>query len=462
LVEVQWVLEAYAILLSSLLLTGGSLGDRFGRRRVFLIGTAVFALASLGCALAPGVRWLIAFRGVQGIGGALLVPGSLAILASCFGGSDRGRAIGTWSGFSAMTTAVGPVLGGWLVDHLTWRWAFLVNIPIACAVVVISLWRVPESRGETAGSNLDWPGALLATVGLGGVVYALLESPGLGWKHPAVLATMALGLLALAAFVAVERRAPDPMLRLDLFRSRRFAGANVLTLFLYSGLSGVLVFLPLDLIQVHGYSAAAAGASLLPFIVLMFLLSRWSGGLYDRMGARLPLVAGCSIAAAGFVLFVLPGVGGGYWTTFFPATVVLGLGMATAVAPLTTAVMSSVPESHSGAASGINNAVSRVAGLVAVAVFSVIMLHAFERRLERKMEEQALPPAVRAQLRSQSAHLAAAAIPQDLEAADRTKLRRGVGESFVAGFRQISVASAALALLAAATAAATMGGRVKP
>jgi len=274
-------------------------------------------------------------------------------------------------------------------------------------------------------------------------------------------AALVLGILALIAFVAVERRAPDPMLRLDLFRSRRFAGANVLTLFLYGGLSGVLVFLPLNLIQVQGYSAAAAGASLLPFILLMFSLSRWSGGLYDRLGARRPLVAGSSIAAAGFALYALPGVGGNYWTTFFPATLVLGLGMATAVAPLTTAVMSSVPEAYAGAASGINNAVSRVAGLVAVAVFSVIMLQIFEHRLEGKMEEQALPPAARAQMRSQSTRLAATTIPPDLPAADRLMARRAVADSFVAGFRWISMASAVLALLAAGTAATMIGGDTK-
>jgi len=462
LVDVQWVIEAYTLLLASLLLTGGSLGDRFGRRRVFLVGTAVFALASLGCALASSVRMLIAFRLVQGVGGALLVPGSLAILAASFGESDRGRAIGTWSGFSSITAAIGPVLGGWLIDHLSWRWGFLVNLPIACAVVAISLWRVPESRGETAGAALDWPGAFLVTAGLGGVVYALLEAANRGWRDSRVLIAFGLGVVSLASFLAVERRSAEPMLRLDLFRSRDFTGANILTLFLYGALSGLLVFLPLDLIQVQGYSAAAAGASLLPFIVLMFLLSSWSGGLYDRMGPRRPLILGCSIAAAGFALFVLPGAGSPYWTTFFPATIVLGFGMAMSVAPLTTTVMTSVPDEHAGAASGINNAVSRVAGLIAVAVFSAVMLSVFERRLEGKMAEAAIPESARQEMRSQASRLAAAPAPSDLGEAERNRVRRAVVESFVAGFRRIAVLSAVLALLAAGTAGAMIGNAGKP
>ena len=457
LVEVQWVIEAYTLLLSSLLLTGGSLGDRFGRRRVFVLGTAVFALASLGCALAPAIGWLIAFRTIQGIGGALLVPGSLAILASSFGEADRGRAIGTWSGFSSITAAVGPVLGGWLIDHLSWRWGFLVNLPIAIAVVAISLRQVPESRGEAVGAKLDWAGSLLVTVGLGGVVYGLLESSRLGWRNAGVLAALVLGVLAFVAFVAVERRERDPMLPMDLFRSRTFAGANLLTLCLYGALSGVLVFLPLNLIQVQGYSAAAAGAAFLPFILLMFLLSRWSGGLFDRLGARRPLIAGCSISALGLALFALPGIGGSYWTTFFPATFVLGLGMATAVAPLTTAVMSAVPRAKAGAASGINNAVSRVAGLIAVAVFSLLMLRVFDHRLEKKLVEQTIPESALHQMRSQESRLAAAPLPAGLDADARERLRRAVLESFVAGFRSVAVAAAALALLAAGAAAAWIG-----
>ena len=305
-IGIQWVVEAYSLFLSALLLVGGSLGDRYGRRRIFNIGVVIFALASAFCGLAANIEQLIVARSVQGIGGALLVPGSLALISSSFNEKERGKAIGTWSGFSAITTAIGPVLGGWLVEHWSWRAAFFLNMPLAVAVLVISVWKVPETREKNHHGRLDWLGAGLATIGLGGVVYGLIESPRLGFSNRMVLVTLIGGVLALAAFVFNEARTKNPMVPLGLFQSRDFAGANILTLFLYAALSGMFFFFTLNLIQIQGYSATAAGAALLPFVALMFSLSRWSGGLIDRFGARLPLTIGPTIAAAGFAFLLFP------------------------------------------------------------------------------------------------------------------------------------------------------------
>src|SRR6184192_727345 len=379
-VDVQWVIEAYSLLLAALLLVGGSLGDHYGRRRIFLIGTALFAVASAWCGLATGIAQLIVARGAQGLGAALLVPGSLAIISSSFPENERGRAIGTWSGFSAITTAVGPVIGGWLIEHISWRAVFFINIPIALLVIFISLGSVPESSDkESAG--LDWRGAIVGTLGLGALVYGLIESSRLGFGDRSLIAALAVAIALLALFFIVEARIPHPMLPLSLFRSRMFAGANLLTFLLYGALGGTLFFLPLNLIQVQHYSATAAGAAFLPFILIMFLLSRWAGGLVERYGPRLPLVIGPVITAIGYVLFLLPGIGGNYWTNFFAPVVVLGLGMAITVAPLTTTVMSSIGQNRAGIASGVNNAVARTASLIAIAVLGVVMIHVFKTNL---------------------------------------------------------------------------------
>ena len=450
-IGLQWVVEAYALFLSALLLVGGSLGDRYGRRRIFDIGVVIFAIASAFCGFAANIEQLIIARAVQGMGGALLVPGSLALISASFDEDTRGKAIGTWSGFSAITTAIGPVLGGWLVEHLTWRAAFFLNLPLAVAVLVISFWKVPESSEKQHHGSLDWVGAALATLGLGGVVYGLIESPRLGFSNPLVLLTLIGGVVLLALFIFNETRSRNPMVPLRLFRIRNFSGANLLTLFLYAALSGTFFFFTLDLIQIQGYSATAAGAALLPFVVLMFSLSRWSGGLIDRFGARMPLTIGPITAAAGFALFAVPSISGNYWTSFFPAVIVLGLGMAISVAPLTTTVMSAVGEEQAGVASGINNAVSRTAGVLAIAVFGVMMLHAFSQTLASRLNEVQLDERVKHSIYDERVRLAGLELPSEIDSAAREQLKAAVAASFVHGFRVVMFTSAALALASAAS-----------
>ncbi len=455
----QWVVEGYALFLAGLLLVGGALGDRFGRRRIFAFGVAGFAAASAWCGFAPSLPQLIAARSVQGAAAALLVPGSLALLSAAYPPDRRGRAIGTWSGATAITATLGPLVGGWLVDHASWRWVFFINLPLAAAVLLLCKLRVPESKDPEASQRLDWPGALLATGGLGCLTFGFLAWPQLGPGNPKVLGSLIVGIAALAGFVWVEARSKAPMMPLSLFRSRNFAGANLLTLFLYAALGGALFFLPFDLVQVHGYSATAAGAAFLPFILLTSTLSRWSGGLVDRYGPRLPLIVGPALAAVGFALLARPGVGGSYWTTFFPAVLVLGLGMATAIAPLTTTVMGAVEVSHAGVASGINNAVSRVAGLLAVAICGIVLVAGFNAGREERLAQLHLPAAARGELDREASRLAAAPIPAALPDDLKKAVKKALAESFVEGFRHAILLAAGLALLSSVASALLIEGR---
>jgi len=450
-VGVQWVVESYGLTLAALILVGGSMGDLFGRRRMFLLGVVVFTMASIACGLASSIGQLIAARTVQGIGAAFLVPGSLALISSSFGERERGRAIGTWSGSTAITMAIGPVFGGWLIEHLSWRWAFFLNVPLAVVVIVTSFWCVPESSSRQRG-GIDWPGAFAATLSLTGLTFAFIESTRLGWRNPLVLASLLVGVAGMIAFHRIEATAAAPMVPLSLFRSRAFSGANLLTLSLYAAIGIFFFLLPLNLIQVQQYSATMAGAAILPLILIMFLLSRWSGGLVSRYGARLPLIAGPVIASFGFFLFSVPSVGGSYWSTFFPPIVVLGLGMAISVAPLTTVVMEAVETDRAGTSSGINNAVARVAALLAIAVLGIVTVAAFRDSLNRHLATVTMPTDVRIELQANTGRLAALKAPAGVDPVTASAIQSSIVDSFVFSFRLIMWICAALALASAAIA----------
>ena len=450
-VDVQWVVESYGLFLGALILVGGTLGDVLGRRRVFVIGTILFAAASAACAVAQSIQVLIAARSMQGVGAALLVPGSLVIISTSFDEKSRGEAIGTWSGWTAITTAIGPVLGGWLVEHASWRGVFIINLPLAAAVIGISIWRIPESRSKVE-SRVDWSGAVLATTGLGALVFGFIESSSLGWRNPLVFGSLISALVFLLGFAAREARNSFPMVPLGLFRNRNFSGANLLTLFLYAAIGVFFFLLPLNLIQVQQYSATAAGVSILPLILLMFLLSRWSGGLVARYGARKPLVIGSLVVAFGFLLFVVPSVGADYWKAVFPALIVLGLGMAVTVAPLTTNVMNAVEQDRVGAASGINNAVARVAGVLGIAVLGIVMVLAFRVRLDHALSLLSLPPEILTGIHAQETRLAAMQPPASLDPLTGAAITESIRQAFVFGFRIVMLICACLSLASAVVA----------
>ena len=459
--DMQWVIEGYALFLAALILLGGSLGDLYGRKKMFMLGIAIFAVASLICAVAPNVSILIGARCIQGIGGALATPESLALISATFLGAERGKAIGTWSGFASMTAAIGPVLGGFLAQHASWRWVFLINLPLAVLVLAISLACVPESRDEEMPQRLDLPGAVLATLSLGALTYGLIRSQGF---HVDALAwtTLIGGAILFVVFLVVERWSPAPMMPLSLFASRAFSAANLYTLFLYTAIGGSLYFLPFLLINVQHYSPTAAGAALLPFIILQFALSRYAGGLVPRFGARRPLVAGAILAACGFAAFALPGMGGGsYWTTYFPAAVLLGFGGVLFIAPLTTTVFDAVRTEQSGIASGINNAVARTAGLLAVAVFGIILAGVFDRGFDARIARHHVSPPTARIAHDDRDKLYSGSVPDtEIPPADRAAIGNAVREGYLAGFRGVMAGAVVVCLLAALVALIAIPARV--
>jgi len=450
----QWVVNAYTLCMSALLLVGGATADQFGRRRIFLIGVLLFALASLGCGLAPGVPVLIAGRALQGIGAALLVPCALALIGAAYGEQERGAAIGIWSGASAIAAGAAPLLGGTLLDHVSWRAIFLINPIIAIPTVWIALRYVPESRDPAAGTALDWRGALLAFSGLALSVYALIAAAARGWGDARVIAGLGAGCIGLIAFVFAERRSRAPMMPLQLFRIRTFSGINLLTLLLYGALGGAFFFLPFLLIQAQGRSATAAGAIYLPFTLVLAVLSRWSGGLMDRFGARGPLIIGPVLVAVGFALL---GTRDARYATVLIAMTVLGLGMAITIAPLTTAVLNAVPAHRTGVASGINNAVASVGSLLMIALLGTVALGTFDRSLERHLAGAGSSPALAQAVESARGGFVIPAMPASLSGAEREQARAIIAGALGDTVRLALWIACALSLASALVSALTLG-----
>jgi EmrB/QacA subfamily drug resistance transporter len=451
-----WVINAYTLCMSALLLIGGAAADQIGRRRIFITGLSIFAVASVGCGLAPGVEVLILARAVQGVGAALLIPCSLAIIGAAFDEKERGAAIGVWSGASAITAGAAPLLGGWLVDHGSWRTIFLINPLIAVPTILIALRHLPESVDPDAKQGLDGRGAALVFFGLGLLVYGLITASERGWHSQVVIGSLLLGAALLVGFVLAERRSPAPMMPLNVFRSPTFTGVNTLTLLLYGALGGAMFFLPFLLIQVHGYTATQAGASFLPFTIVLALLSRWGGRLVDRYGARLPLIVGPTIVAVGFFLLSMPGTGGSYWTTFFPPMVVLGFGMSVTVAPLTTTVLNSVAAHQTGVASGINNAVAQVASLLTIAILGTVGIAMLNRSLDQHLARSQRSPEVQKIVADARQGFVMPGMPPDTPPPARQAAHAIVADSFRDTLRRLILIAASLALASALTAALTI------
>ncbi len=455
--QLLWIVNAYLLMLAALILTGGALGDRFGRNRIFGMGIVLFAVASVARGLAPTIELLLAMRVIQGIGGALMVPGSLAIISANFSSARRGVAIGTWSSFSTLTTMAGPAVGGVFASLGLWRLVFFINVPLA-AIAPYARTHVPETRDDEATGRFDIWGTLLVVLGLFGVTYGAIglgNRSGTEGVNPVDVVALVAGIAALVAFVVVEMRIPHPMMPLSIFRSRTFAGTNAMCVFLYGALSGTLFFLPLNLIQIQGYNPALAGLASLPFSILLAILSPIMGRMTDRFGARLLLTVGPGVVALGFVLLALPGLTSGplaYWWTFFPAILVIGLGMGITVAPLTTAVMSSLPSHQSGVASGVNTAVTRSAQVLALAIPGAVAIFSFTSALDGRASNLPLSPEQRTTLVSEAGKLGGTPPPPGLDQGARQQVGAAVQVSVVSMFRLLSLIGAGMALLSAALA----------
>ncbi|NJO41789.1 MAG: MFS transporter [Cyanobacteria bacterium CRU_2_1] len=450
--QLLWIINTYLLMLAALILVSGSLGDKLGRKKVFMTGISLFVLASLACGLTPTIEFLLGARIVQGIGGAMMIPGSLAIITATFDLEQRGRAIGTWAAATTIVTIAGPVLGGCLADIGLWRGIFLINLPIGLSALLVLHLKVPESRDEAASPCIDYPGAILATLGLAGLAYGFISLPDLGLSHPRIYGTLLGGIVALVFCGIVEVRSPHPMLPLHLFQSRIFSGTNLLTLFLYGALNVGTFFLCLNLVQAQGYSQSLAGIADMPSALLLAGLSPWAGDLADRYGSRLFLIVGPFVAGLGFLLLALVGLTEGaieYWTTFFPGILVFGLGMAITVAPLTATVMNSVPTHYAGTASGINNAVARTAGALTIAIVGSVALIAFAQALAVHTAALNLSDEAQHVLQAGAAQLGQAIDLPNMAAENVRAIETAVKLAFVDTFRVVMLICTGLAWVSA-------------
>src|SRR5260221_1810836 len=447
--DLFWILNAYLLILAALILVGGSLGDKLGRKKIFMTGILVFIIGSTACGFAPTVGYLIALRIIQGMGGALMIPGSLSLLSSSIDEKERGKAIGTWSAITTVVTSGGPVIGGALADAGLWRYIFFINVPIGLAALVILQRHVNESRGEDKDPALDIPGVITIALGLACLTFGFLRIPALGFNNWQIYLTLSLGLLLLVAFIVIESKSKHPMMPLHLFANMSFSGANLLTFFLYAGLGAGMLFLSLNMVQAQGYSQLESGLTFLPFTVLMISIARPAGSLADKFGPRLLLILGPATAGAGLLILSFVGATRGardYWTTFFPGIVIFGLGMSLTVAPLTSTVMKSVSDEFSGTASGINNAVSRIASVFANAIFGALAVLFFSGALPK-----ALPPKFKDDqtILHQTANLGNAKPPSSISGSDRAIVAHAYRSGFIEVYGRIMRCAAVLAFLGA-------------
>ena len=451
--DLFWVLNSYLLMLAALILPGGSLGDKLGRKKIFMIGISVFIISSAACGFAPTVIYLNIFRSIQGIGGALMIPGSLSIITTSFPG-ERGKAIGTWSAITTMVTIGGPILGGALADAGLWRMIFFINVPIGLASLIILWFKVPESSDEETDHSLDYPGAVATIFGLALLTFGFLRIPltGFNWQ---VYLSLGGGLISLIVFIIIERKSRHPMMPLQLFTNKAFSGTNLLTFFLYAGLFSGMLFLTLNMVQVQGYSQLQAGMTFLPFTILMITISRWAGRLVDKYGPRWFLILGPAATGMGFLLLSFVKQTNGpleYWTTYFPGIFVLGLGMSFTVTPLTTTVMGALPNHYSGTASGINNAITRISNVFSNAIIGALAILFFTGYLHLAVKEIPLKEESRLEVVAQAANLGDAKVPSKVEGENKEKVKLAYKEGFISAYvrvMRICVALSAMGTLMA-------------